>query len=36
MLECDEPHDRDSKERENVFTWRNEKKKKGFVEVVLK
>lgn len=35
MLECDEPHDRDSKERENVFTWRNEKKK-GFVEVVLK
>ena len=27
MVECDEPHDRDSKERENVFTWRNEKKK---------
>lgn len=24
----------DSKERENVFTWRN--KKKGFVEVQLK
>ena len=27
MVECDEPHDRDSKERENVFTWRNEKKR---------